>query len=175
MSNIVTYKGVIHFDPKDKTNKHVEQSAWKKMALILIPGEVCEYYSWFLYKRYGIILNKPLRGAHISFINDSIRDIKSGSGVKEHEVEPLWNCLKERWDGKEIDIVLDLNPKSDASHWWFNIPEDDRKQLHDIRSAIGLDRPHWGLHMSIGYANDLNREHSEYIRSICTKYGNEYL
>jgi hypothetical protein len=47
----------------------------EKMAMILLDGDVTEYYAWFIQKRYNLILNKPLRGAHISFINDSMRDL----------------------------------------------------------------------------------------------------
>jgi hypothetical protein len=37
----------------------------EKMAMILLDGDVTEYYAWFIQKRYNLILNKPLRGAYI--------------------------------------------------------------------------------------------------------------
>ena len=50
--------------------------------MVFIDGDVSEYYAWFVKKRYNLTLNKPLRGAHVSFINDSMRDL-SQNGQKE--------------------------------------------------------------------------------------------
>ena len=75
MKEKITLTGRIGFEPEDKTNKHLLQSSWKKIAMVFIEGDICEYYAWFLQKRYNITLNKPIRGAHVSFINDSIRDL----------------------------------------------------------------------------------------------------
>jgi len=171
MKNNLTYKGKIVFDPKDKTKKHGDQSSWKKMAMIMFDGDITEYYAWFIENRYGLKLNKPLRGAHISFINDSMNDMKKGLLLEnDKRVNARWNYVKNIWDGKEIDIVLDLDVRSDGKHWWLNIPNENRNLLHAIRIQLGLDRPHWGLHMSIGYANDRNIEHSRYILDCITKY-----
>ncbi|MCK9574761.1 MAG: hypothetical protein WC979_03105 [Candidatus Pacearchaeota archaeon] len=175
MSNIISYKGKIHFDPDNKTNKHESQASWKKIALIMIPGEVCEYYSWFLEKRYDIILNKPLRGAHISFINDSVADIQKGcSLVNQEDVHFIWDSLKKKYDNTEIEVILDLDPRSDGNHWWLNIPQDERTTIHGIRAEIGLGRPFFGLHMSIGYANEKNKAHSEYILRLLTNFDKNF-
>jgi hypothetical protein len=133
------------------------------MAMVFIEGDVCEYYAWFLQKRYSITLNKPIRGAHISFINDSIRDLTQNHDKSEEEILQLWEDVKAKWDGKEIDIVLDLNPKTDDRVWWLNIPNEEREGLQAIRNELGLGRPYFGMHMSIGYANEKNIEHSTYI------------
>jgi hypothetical protein len=161
--------GKIGFEPEDKTNKHKAQSSWKKMAMVFIDGDVCEYYAWFLQKRYSITLNKPLRGAHISFINDSMRDLTQNNDKSEEEILQLWEDVKTKWDGKEIDIVLDLNPKTDGRIWWLNIPNEEREGLQAIRNELGLGRPYFGMHMSIGYANEKNIEHSVYIHELIKK------
>lgn len=167
--NYITYKGKIHFDPVNKTKKHLSQADWKRMALVLFDGEICEYYNWFIEKRYNLKLNRPLRGAHISFINDSLRDMKNGLNCSEQEIEIIWKSVKEKWDGKEIEVVLDVDARSDAKHWWINIPQEERTLLHSIRAELGLGRPHWGLHMSIGYANERNIEQSKYIVDCINK------
>jgi len=134
------------------------------MAMVFIEGDVCEYYAWFLQKRYSITLNKPLRNAHISFINDSIRDLTQNNDKSEEEILQLWEDVKAKWDGKEIDIVLDLNPKTDDRVWWLNIPNEEREGLQAIRNELGLGRPYFGMHMSIGYARPgIMEEHSKYI------------
>jgi len=174
MKNIITYKGTIHFDPQNVTRKHLNQSDWKRMAIVLFDGEITSLYAWFIEKRYNLKLNKPLRGPHVSFINDSINDIRKGLTCTEQEAEILWESTKNKWDGKEIDIVLNVDARSNSEHWWLVVPEEERKLLHSIRNTLGLSRPYYGLHMSIGYANEKNIEHSKYILNLITKYGNEY-
>jgi len=178
--NYLTYKGKIIFDPENKTKKHGSQSTWKKTAMIFLDGDIAEYYAWFLEKRYNIKLNKPLRSAHISFINDSINDMKSGLSIdnellSDKKVIGRWNYVKNMWNGKEINIVLNTDVRSDSKHWWLNIPEENRNLLHAIRIQLGLGRPYWGLHMSIGYANNKNIEQSKYILKCIEKYGENYL
>jgi len=134
--------------------------------MVFIEGDVCEYYAWFLQKRYNITLNKPIRGAHISFINDSMRDLIQNNNKSEEEILQLWEDVKAKWDGKEIDIVLDLNPKTDDRIWWLNIPNEEREGLQAIRNELGLGRPYFGMHMSIGYANEKNIEQSVYIHDL---------
>jgi hypothetical protein len=131
--------------------------------MVFFQGDICEYYAWLLQKQHGIVLNKPLRGAHISFINDSMRDLTNKGAISEKEALFRWEECKKKWNGKEIEVVLELTPKTDNRSWWFNVPQDKRDLLHEIRAEVGLGRPHFGLHMSIGYANEINIEHSKYI------------
>jgi len=171
----IKIKGKVLFDPPDKTNKHRSQSTWKKVAYLDITGDVCRYYSWFVKKRFNLPLRMPLRGAHITFINDSLRSMGT---------EKTWEDLKKRWTGKVIEVELHLNPKTDDTNWWLTVVEESRKPLHDIRDEVGLGRPYWGLHMTIGSAENTyddtfefgaekvlrnNIEHSKYIHSLAKK------
>lgn len=170
-SNLITYKGTILFNPEDKTRKHENQSSWKRTAMVIIPGEICDYYAWFIKKRFNLELNKPIRGAHISFINDHIRDINGGLGTIEERQE-AWEKLSQKWNGKEIEVTLDLRVKADNKkflHWWMIVPHDLRGDLQSIRSEIGLDKPFYGMHMTIGYDNERNFEHSKYIIDLIEK------
>ena len=169
MNNRITLTGKINFEPEDKTKKHVNQASWKKIAMVLIDGDITEYYAWFIQKRYRLMLNKPLRGGHISFINDSMRDLTQNGNISETEALNTWEEVKKKWNGKKIDIVLDLEPKTDDRTWWLNIPHEEREGLQAIRSELGLGRPYFGMHMSIGYANEKNIEHSVYIHESIKK------
>ena len=140
----------------------------------MLDGDVAEYYSWFVSKRYNLILNKPLRGAHVSFINDSLRDMMLGNSCDEQEAEKIWDEVKKRWDRSIVEIHLNIDVRSDGKHWWLNIPHEERKHLQEIRIELGLGTPHWGLHMSIGYANEKNIDHSNNIVELATKYGANY-
>lgn len=169
--NTITVKGKIVFDPDHKTKKHEKQGSWKKVAMIFLYGDLCEYYAWFINNRYNLPLAPPLRKAHISFINDRGSDTNG-----------KWEEIKKKWDGKKIDVTLDLDPRSNGSHWWLIVPEEEREDIHAIRKELGLGRPNFGLHMSIGYARDsyepvekgvsakkakrMNEEHSRYIHDL---------
>jgi hypothetical protein len=62
-----------------------------------------------------------------------------------------------------------LNPKTDGRTWWFNVPDEERELLQSIRTELGLGKPFFGMHMSLGYANEKNIEHSEYLFNMMTK------
>ena len=159
-------EGNIRFDVEDKTKKHLNQASWKKIAMVMVDGEICEYYSWFIKRRYNLSLNKPLRGAHISFINDSMKDLTQ-NGEKSLELAlNAWEETKKKWHGKTVPLVVDLDPRTDGRTWWFNIPNEERELLQSIRTELGLGRPFFGMHMSLGYANEKNIEHSEYLNSL---------
>lgn len=184
MKHTITLEGKIVFDPKDYTAKHKSQSSWKRVAMVVISGDVSEYYAWYLKKRYNLILNSPLRGAHISFINDHIRDLNGGKG-SEKERQVIWEALKKKYHGTKITITLSTDMRTDGTNWWLVMPESERGFLHGLRSSIGLSRPYWGLHMSIGYAVDgrgdedvegnglkagrMDLTHSNYIHTLLKK------
>ena len=132
--------GKFLFDPVDLTNKHKKQASWKHIAIINISGEVSEYYSWFLKKRFNLVLNKPLRGSHISFINDSYFDIEKALGTNEFGVKYAWEKLKEKYNNKKTEIELNLDFRSNGKHWWLNVSEESRNFLHSIRNEINLNR-----------------------------------
>ena len=144
METMLKIKGKILFDPPDKTKKHTNQGKWKKVAYLDITGDICEYYCWHMKKRFNLILNRPLRRAHITFINDRTSDMDFSN--------LSWDGLKKKWNNKVIEVELDLNPRTDDINWWFTISEASRKPLHDIRKEVGLGRPYFGLHMTIGSA-----------------------
>jgi len=174
MTTTVRVKGKIVFDPPDKTKKHKNQANWKKVAYIELTGGILGYYRWFVKKRFNLILASPLRGPHITFINDSTREI---GGENE------WKLLKKRWNGKYVEVDLELEPKTDDINWWLTVTEESRKPLHDIRGEVGLGRPYWGLHMTIGSAGisydevEFGKEriprdniaHSKYLHGLAKK------
>lgn len=184
MTQLTTFDGKIIFDPKDHTTKHKLQSSWKRMAMVVIDGDVSDYYAWFLKKRYNIILNPPLRGAHISFINDSIRDLNGGKGSEKERIL-MWEQLKKKYHGMKIQVTLSTDTRTDGNHWWLVMPEEERVFLHGIRNEVGLGRPFYGIHMSLGYAVNgrmddnfegngiragrMNLDHSMYIHDLIKK------
>lgn len=154
MTNHIKTYGKIVFDPKNITNKHEKQSSWKKSAMILIDDDLCEYYSWFLLKRYNLSLLPPLRKSHVTFINDRFSD------------DELWNKVKSKWDGKTIEVVLSVDVRTNGNHWYLNVPEEHYGGLDNIRAELNLGKPYYSYHFTIGYPNNKNNEHSEYIHKL---------
>jgi hypothetical protein len=166
MNDNIILNGKIIFDPIDMTNKHKSQSSWKKVAMVMFEGDVSEYYAWFIKKRFNLKLNSPMRGAHISFINDSQNDF----------IVDNWEEGKRIFDGKDISVEFNRTVNSNGKHWWFRVDPEKRSELHAIRSLVGLpEMPHFGLHLSIGYANDKYIEHSKYLNNLVLDgYLNEF-
>jgi hypothetical protein len=165
----VVLMGKIVFDVDNKTKKHNSQSSWKYIAMILFEGDVCEYYSWYIKKRFNITLNRPLRGSHISFINDSFNDISKGSNKNSKQINDTWKKVKKKWNGKKIPVMLYLTPKTDGKYWWLNVHNHYHDNLMCIRKEVGLNKPYFNFHMTIGYANNLNIDHSNYIHDSIKK------
>lgn len=163
---MIKVTGKIWFDPINRTKKHNIQSEWKRTAMVIFDCDMTEYYAWFIKKRYNLELNRPLRGAHISFINDSVRDM----GVCADK----WDEVKEKYNGTEVTLTLDVDVRTDSKHWWLIVEHESRKPLLDIRSQLGLDKPYFGMHLTIGYANSKNEEHSKYVHGLITKFGGDY-
>jgi hypothetical protein len=154
--------GIMEFEPEDKTRKHKSQASWKRVAIIRTNDDTADYYSWFINRRFNLPLNKPLRGAHVSIVNDAERDFSYG-------VNPRWETVKAKYDGKPMDFYIDLEPRTNGEHWWFRVycPAGE-----DMREELGLKRdPFYSLHMTIGYANEKNMAHSYYILDVCQRHG----
>ena len=185
--NQITLLGTIVFDPLGMTKKHEKQSSWKKVAIIHLEtqeeycGGICEYYSWFINKRFNIGLLKPIRGAHVTFIND-----------REEDIINDWSCVKNKFNNKKIEITLNAEPRTDSAqckasrithNWWLNVSNESRLEIQKIRNELGLGDPFFGLHMTIGRAENfkensktgvlrakkMNVEQSIYIHNLIKK------
>ena len=85
--NVVHSTGRILFDPVNISKKHDKHASWKRVALLMFDCDISGYYAWFIRKRFNLILQPPIRGAHISFINDSARDMNGPMGKCQEQVE----------------------------------------------------------------------------------------
>jgi len=152
---VIKIKGILDFTPEDVTRKHKSQSAWKRVAVIKMDGDLDRYYAWFLKKRFNLELNKNLRGAHVTFISDRLE-------------KTIFDEASKLFNGKEITFYLELEPRSNGQHWWLRVHSPEAES---IREAMGLSRePYFGLHLTLGLANERNLEHSKYILETCKRF-----
>lgn len=142
--------GKIVANPVNVSNKHNKQSTWKKVSIVQFDDDFCDYYRWFIKKEFGLYLNPPLRGTHVTLINDRLSDFSEGVDI-------------DSIDNKLVEIYYDpVNIRSNGEHWWINA---ESKDIEDLREGLGLSRtPYFGLHITIGYATGYNLEISEYTR-----------
>ncbi len=152
-THIKTY-GKILFDPPHATTKHHKQGSWKRTAMVIIDDDLCEYYSWHLLKRYNLSLLPPLRKSHVTFINDRFDN------------NALWNDVKTKWNGKTIEVVLSVDFRTNGNHWYLNVPEEHHSNFDTIRNELNLGKPYYKYHLTIGYPNSKQIDHSEYIHQL---------
>jgi hypothetical protein len=148
--------GKIVFDPLPISgNKEKMFKDW--WSIVTIEGDVDNYYRWFLQKRYGLKLQRPAWGSHISFIRG------------EEVSKEIWDTFKSKLSGTEIEFEYESEPKSNGIHWWLTVHCD---RLKDIREEMGLPRSgKWGLHLTLGLPILLHKEHSNYIWSLYNDLG----
>jgi hypothetical protein len=159
----ITIRGKIVFDVPNVTRKHNRQADWKRIAMVVFEDDTAEYYSWFIKRRYGITLNKPLRGPHITFVNDSVREINGG--------DKAWEEVRKKWDSKEIEVTLNLDVRTNIEYWWLRASSES---FNFVREELGIGEPYFSYHMTIGFPNERNIEQSEYIHNLIMKFGGEY-
>lgn len=160
-------KGKIEFDPVNVTKKHNKQSSWKRVAMVRFNDDIVrdgdglskitsDYYAWFIERRFNIKLNKPLRGTHITIINDVVDN-------------DIYEQARAIFHNKEITLFYDpTNIRSNGSHWWIKVESNDSI---NIRTAMGLSPyPYFGLHLTIGLATHLQEVHSKYILRQCKMF-----
>lgn len=153
---VIEIKGKINFFPPNETKKHNHQSEWKKHALIETECDLERYYAWYLENRFNLKLNKTLRGSHISFIADRYSDMEK------------WDMTAKKYHDTEITFYYEIEPRSNIEHWWLRV---HCPQAEDIREELGLPRePYHPFHLTLGYANNKNIEHSEYILEQCIRF-----
>lgn len=154
--SILELTGTLVFDPPDRSAKHKRQSEWKSHAMLLFDGEDHLYYSWFIERAYGLALVRPLRGAHVTFVNDRTAEISSDA----------WERLRATSGSVSASVALSTDVRTNGRHWWLRV--ESAPALEDMRQELGLRRtPFWTMHMTVGYANDRDQERSEQLhRSI---------
>ena len=162
----ITLSGKFWFDPANRTKKQNNQSSWKRIAMVIFNTDVVLYYQWFLLKRYNLTLVNPLRGGHITVINDSLKDLTHNGKIDVTVVDEKWNNLKNKYNGMDIDCVVSPEVGTNGEAWWLRVEANDNPMFCGVRSELGLGNPYFPYHLSLGYANNKQIEHSQYIKSL---------
>lgn len=87
---MINIKAKLDFEPPNITNKHLKQSEWKYTAIAVLNDDTDAYYRWFIERMFGLILNKPCRKTHVTFLSD----IMSETNVDISEIAKIFNVYK---------------------------------------------------------------------------------
>lgn len=174
------HTGKMIFDPKPLNG---DVSMFKPYwSIIKTDDDFDSYYKWFLHKRYGynsilsitddyikpyneiygLKLQKPAWGSHISVIRG---EIKEGL-TTDDEINEWWDYYKNKYNGKNYEFVYDLTPKTNGKHWWLKIYSDE---LTDLRKEMGLFKSDIGLHITLGMTVPTYLEQSFYLWDLVKK------
>lgn len=151
--DIIEIIGTYEFDPPNLTTKHEKQSSWKKTAFIIFDCDLHMYYAWFIKKRFNLVLNKPIRYPHLSFINDKI---------DTPELLEKYNKVKNKYNGKKVSLLYSPElVRGGKEHWWLKC---ECKEAEQVRLECGLNKqPEHPFHITLGRTNHLTQYHSDYI------------
>lgn len=150
-------KGRVICNPNELTNKHKEQSTWKKVIFIqFADDDLLGLYSWFIRKRYNLELFKPLREPHLTIINDSFSEMNL----------ELMDDFMAKYESKEMVIEVSVSPRTNGKHWWLPISQKSKDELLSIRKELGLGAPFSGFHITLGTPKTKHIEFSNYIHEI---------
>ena len=168
--NYIMSKGIMTFDPVNRTKKQNKQGSWKRTAMIIVNDDTYQYYQWLIERRYPFIqgvlgeskwLNPPLRGTHVTIINDMVgRDFS----------EEGYNRVKEKYDGQEVYFFFDPveGIRNNGEHIYFKV---ECPMGMEIRKEAGLGDPYFGLHITIGLVPSESKVKREHMESVATYMG----
>ncbi|MEW6490994.1 MAG: hypothetical protein AB1589_00370 [Cyanobacteriota bacterium] len=91
------------------------------------------YYCWFVKKRFGIKLQRPMHGFHISIVR--------GEVIPSIE---QWNA----YQGQMSHFYYSNQIGTNGKYWWLDVYSPC---LVSIRQELGLEsQPEYDLHLTIG-------------------------
>jgi hypothetical protein len=127
-----TGTGQIIYDPPRPGMKR-RTEWWCVVNVFDKNGDISRYYRYWIFKKWGTVLDPPAHGTHISCVR--------GEEPPDH--------LKHLW-GQETGKIVEFKYTHDIYfRKGFFFCEIDCPPLIDIRKKFGF--PHdWRLHMSIG-------------------------
>ena len=148
--------GRIEFEPQHLTKKHVLQYDWKRTAMALTDCDTHLYYAWFLKKRFDLELIRPIRGTHMTFINE----------VVDYD---NFEEAKKIFDGKPLKFYHGIEPRISEEHIWLRAYSPEAET---IRMMLGLEKdPFFTFHMTLGRINPKQIDQARHILECCRLYG----
>ena len=106
-------------------------------VILKVDNGIVEYYSWWLWRKYGIKVSLPAWGAHVTVVNDKDK-VKDVNKLKD---------LEKRFAGKIIQLSHEVELKKQWQFWVLMVKPT--KEMVEIRRELGL-RENYPFHITIG-------------------------
>lgn len=129
-----------------KKQKRSETKFKNLYLMVYTKCDIASYYRWHVKQKFGLELNKPLRGNHVSIVAET---------YDPHKFDLIRDKLPKV-------LVFQYDPKvlSNGKHWWLRVNSNDFVQ---VRRMLGLsDLPYFKFHLTIGHCKDKDLETSEW-------------
>lgn len=132
--NWVKAKGKLVYEPERPGIKKESRNTPWWIIVEFKGGQMSDYYSWWMKKLYGVPLQKPVWGNHVTILD----------GRKE--VDPKYRHVWKKYNGQIIDFEYNVALEQ---HWKF-ISLPVRCEFFDvIRKELGFFNSH-PYHMTVG-------------------------
>lgn len=155
MKNKLKEIGYLKFDPKALTFGDKLFKPWWCILILDKDNDIDTYYKWFIFKRYGIKLQRPAFGTHISLIR--------GEPINEK----IWKYYKNKYQNKSFKFNYEVSPRTNGKHWWMKV---DCEEIENIREEMGYSRKgKFGLHLTLGMPTKYYLQQSYYIYDLIKK------
>lgn len=127
-------------------------------VIIRLDDDTSDYYSWFIEKRYGIKVQRPAWGSHISIIRGEQTSIE------------YWESFKKEYNNKPVKLIHNSELRSNGKHWWIRVSSEEAK---DLREKMGYSRdPQFPFHLTIGMPTPKFEQQSFYVLNNINNFPN---
>lgn len=130
---LITINARIVYNPKRQGLKKI-RTANEHYLIAEVDNGLGMYYRWWLMKRFGLRLNPPAYGCHVTVL-DGRQHVKP-------ELEDLWK----KYDGQQIQIAYSPEVYQQWKFWCLPVMAP---KLMQIRHELGFN-PHYPFHITIG-------------------------
>lgn len=153
MQQLVTIKGRLKVFPKDRDRLRKKKKPNEEQTIVVnVSNDFSHYYANFLKKEFGLLLEPPPFGSHVT-VNNGIEEIKDLDSKLEY--------LKSLNDKV---ITLTYDPKI-YRHWEFFAVHVYSNDLNNIRRKLGLS-PKRSFHITIGKVHPNSKKQTVLQRVI---------
>lgn len=128
--------GKFIFSP-DRPGLKKAHRAFDNAVILKVDNGITEYYSWWLNRKYGMVLSKPAWGTHITVVSDKdrVKDLNS------------FNLLKNRFNGKIVQVPHLVVVKKQWQFWVVDVKPTN--EMIEVRKSLGL-KENFPFHITIG-------------------------
>lgn len=129
--------GKIEVFPLDRERIKQKKKPFEEQTIVLkVDDDISKYYAWFLKKEWGLELEFPSFGTHVTVNNGSLEipDV----ALKEEYLQAI----------NGMSLIVDCNPEI-YRVWEFFAMKVYSEQLNEIRQNLGLPLKEY-FHITVG-------------------------